>query len=255
MCLRGAGSRERAGGPTTVKLIGEMKVKLPVEAFVDQHNRWPKTGRHILAHYDDDTIVVYQAYSPLIGGYAIEHGRFGDGFKYTRMSWIKPNFMWMMYRSGWGRSQGQECVLGIRLRRSFFDSLLEQAVPSSFVPELFRDPSDWNAAVQRSDVRLQWDPDHLPNGHKCERRAIQIGLRGGTLESYGKREIIEIIDFRQFVAEQRVHIGDGTSRQLLMPVERVYWPSSELARATIGLDEADRLSDASNEGQLNSPPQ
>ena len=42
---------------------------------------------------------------------------------YNRMSWIKPNFLWMMYRSNWGRSQGQEVVLAVRLKRSFFDSL------------------------------------------------------------------------------------------------------------------------------------
>ena len=27
-------------------------------------------------------------------------------------------------------------------------------------------------------VRLQWDPDHDPEGGKCERRAIQLGLKG-----------------------------------------------------------------------------
>ena len=29
----------------------------------------------------------------------------------------------------------------------------------------------------KSDVRLQWDPDHLPNGESYKRRAIQLGLR------------------------------------------------------------------------------
>jgi len=66
---------------------------------------------------------------------------------------------------------------------------LEQAVPSAFVPELFDNPEEWKAAVARSDVRLQWDPDHDPFGNECERRAIQIGIRGKTLESYGKNDI------------------------------------------------------------------
>ena len=27
-------------------------------------------------------------------------------------------------------------------------------------------------------VRLQWDPDHTPKAGKCDRRAIQLGLKG-----------------------------------------------------------------------------
>ena len=67
---------------------------------------WPKEGRHILAQFDDDTVIVYQAYRPSIGRYAAEHGAFGGDFSYSRMSWVKPNFLWMMYRSGWG-TQGR----------------------------------------------------------------------------------------------------------------------------------------------------
>ena len=93
---------------------------------------WPETGRHVLAQYDDETIVVYQAYRPEIGLYAARHGRFAAGFSFTRMSWIKPNFLWMMYRSAWGTEEGQETILAIVLRRAFFDGLLAQAVPSAF---------------------------------------------------------------------------------------------------------------------------
>ena len=74
---------------------------LPITPYCDQGSAWPSAGRHILAQYDDDTIVVYQAYSQAIGGFALQHGYFGGDFKYTRMSWIKPNFLWMMYRSDW----------------------------------------------------------------------------------------------------------------------------------------------------------
>ena len=105
---------------------------IETESYAEQIQRWPESGRHILAQYDNETIIVYQAYRPEIGHFAADHGYFGGEFKYTRMSWIKPNFLWMMYRSDWGQSQGQEVVLAIRLRRTFFDSLLKQTVPSSF---------------------------------------------------------------------------------------------------------------------------
>lgn len=71
---------------------------IPTASYIEQSRQWPDSGRHILAHYDD-TIIVYQAYRPAIGHFAAEHAFFGGEFKYTRMSWIKPNFLWMMYRS------------------------------------------------------------------------------------------------------------------------------------------------------------
>ena len=97
-----------------------------------QKNIWPESGKHILAQYDDETIVVYQAYKPSIGKYAAINQYFGGDFSYSRMSWIKPNFLWMMYRSGWGTKPGQEVTLAIRISRLFFDTVLEKAVASSF---------------------------------------------------------------------------------------------------------------------------
>lgn len=74
---------------------------IPTTSYVEQSRSWPQSGRHILAHFNDDTIIVYQAYRPEIGHFAAKHGYFGGEFKYSRMSWIKPNFLWMMYRSDW----------------------------------------------------------------------------------------------------------------------------------------------------------
>ena len=212
-------------------------MNLKTKPYCEQVREWPESGRHILAQFDDETIIVYQAYRPQIGRFASEHGYFGGEFSYSRMSWIKPNFLWMMYRSNWAQSEGQEVVLSIRLRRTFFDSLLEQAVPSSFVPELFENQDAWKTAVSRSDVRLQWDPDHDPNGGKCERRAVQLGIRGETLKAYGKKEIVEIIDMSDLVSQQREFIGDWKSGKLLTPAEQVYVPSSEVAAPNVGLDE------------------
>lgn len=75
-------------------------LNLLTERYLDQLAHWPTEGQHILAQFDDETIVVYQAYNEAIGRYAIEHQRFGGAYSFSRMSWIKPNFLWMMYRSG-----------------------------------------------------------------------------------------------------------------------------------------------------------
>jgi hypothetical protein len=198
---------------------------LATAPYAEQMRRWPQAGRHILAQFDDDTIIVYQAYRPAISKFAIEKGYFGGEFKYSRMSWIKPNFLWMMYRSQWGQGEGQEVVVAVRLKRPFFDTLLAQAVPSSFDPAAFGSREEWASAVANSDVRLQWDPDHLPTGEKCERRAIQLGMRGAALESYGRREIVQIMDMSAFVAEQRSNIGGWENGKLITPTEDVYVPA------------------------------
>jgi hypothetical protein len=209
---------------------------LPTQSYAEQAKTWPQSGRHILAHYDEQTIVVYQAYRPSIGRHAAEHGTFGNGFSYERMSWIKPNFLWMMYRSDWGRAEGQEVVLAIRLRRQFFDELLAQAVPSSYVAEMYPTRDEWHDALRRSSVRLQWDPDHLPTGEKCVRRAIQLGLRGAALGAYGKSETLEIADVSPFVAEQRSNAPTWHDGRLLTPVGRVYVPTDLRVSAKIGLE-------------------
>ena len=68
----------------------ESDTALTLERYRDQQARWPAEGRHILAQYDETSVVVYQAYRPAIGHYAARHGRFGDEFSLNRMSWIKP---------------------------------------------------------------------------------------------------------------------------------------------------------------------
>jgi hypothetical protein len=93
---------------------------LPTEAYLAQSARWPRTGRHILAHFDDETVIVYQANRPRIAEYALAHQVFGGPeFSFARMTWMKPNFLWMMFRSGWGQKPDQE------LRRAELAARLE----------------------------------------------------------------------------------------------------------------------------------
>lgn len=66
------------------------------------------TGRRLLAQFNDREVIVYQAYKPELGNWALEHGYFGGGFSFARTSWIKPNFTWMMHRCGWASKQDQE---------------------------------------------------------------------------------------------------------------------------------------------------
>ena len=195
---------------------------LSLESYLAQTPSWPRQGQHILAQFDDDSIIVYQAYRPAIGHVAARNGAFGGDFSFSRMSWVKPNFLWMMYRSGWGTKAGQEITLAVRLRRTFFDEIYARAIASSFAASNFDDAASWKRAVAASDVRLQWDPDHDPSGAPVPRRAVQLGLRGATLAKYA-REALSIEDISDFVAAQRLH-ARGDYAALVTPRERVYAP-------------------------------
>ena len=52
------------------------KYEWKTEHYFSQKKKfWPKTGKHILAQYDDETVVVYQAYKPSIAEYAVKNQR------------------------------------------------------------------------------------------------------------------------------------------------------------------------------------
>lgn len=196
-------------------------MNLITEHYLAQNDRWPRSGRHILAQFDAESVVVYQAYRPEIGLFAARHGYFGGAFSLGRMSWIKPNFLWMMFRSGWGTKEGQEVTLAVRLKRDAFDEILRLAIHSSFTPEVYGTQEEWRRAVAGSDVRRQWDPDHGPAGNPLKRRAIQLGLRGDVLARYAKEWLLDIEDISEFVAEQRARAIIPFDR-LVAPQEDVY---------------------------------
>jgi hypothetical protein len=200
--------RARADRPMTLEL----------SSYAAQQAHWPTAGRHILAQFDDESVVVYQAYALEIGLYAAKHGRFGPGFSFTRMSWIKPNFLWMMFRSGWGTKEGQEVTLAIRMQRAAFDAIILAGVPTSYDPKRFASEADWRRTGASTCVRLQWDPDHDPAGAPLERRAIQLGLRGKTLKQFATEWIHSIEDISALVATQR----NRPLSELQVPLERVY---------------------------------
>ena len=138
------------------------------------------------------------------------------------MSWIKPGFLWMMYRAGWASKENQERILAISIKKTFFEDVLSQGVFSSYQKHIYESQENWKAALANGDVRIQWDPDHSPYGGKLERRAIQIGMKGKTLEAYGKEQINQIVDITDFVKAQKAFIDKRELDQLLIPNETVY---------------------------------
>jgi hypothetical protein len=195
---------------------------MPLETWRLQEQRLPQDGAVLLATFDDQTVVVYQAFRRSIADEAVADQRFGAKFSLTRMSWIKPGFLWMMYRSGWASKEDQQRILAVRVRRDAFDRWLAGGVPSSFDGTAFPSSDAWKAAVQRSSVRVQWDPDHDPAGKALARRAVQIGLRGPALVEYSSQAIVAIDDITVFVHDQHRHVVDDTLDDLVIPRQELY---------------------------------
>ncbi|WP_397364653.1 DUF4291 domain-containing protein [Olleya sp. R77988] len=200
-----------------------MKLKLYKEQIKD----WPENGHHIMAQFDEDKIIVYQSYRPEIGNFAAKNQYFGGAFSLNRMTWIKPNFLWMMYRNGWATKEGQEVVLAIHLKLEAFERYLEKAVYSRFQRAIYATKEDWQNQVKESSVRLQWDPDHNPYGAKEERRAIQLGLRNDQIERFSKEDILKIEDISSFVKQQHEYVLNKQLDKLLIPEEHPFFSSND----------------------------
>lgn len=195
-------------------------MKLKLKKYKEQLLDWPEKGHHIMAQYDNEQIIVYQSYRKEIGEFAIQNQYFGGAFSLERMTWIKPNFLWMMYRNGWGQKEGQEYVLAVHLKMEAFKKYLENAVYSSYNDRMEISREEWQDQVKTSSVRLQWDPDHDPFGNKLERIAIQIGLRNDFITSFAQDDIILIDDISDFVKEQYQYVLNDNLDHLMLPEEK-----------------------------------
>lgn len=175
----------------------------------------PQSGRHIVGQTNKDNIIVYQAFNPNIAKWAVAHQKFGGShYKFTRMSWIKPNFLWMMYRAGWAMKEHEQHILAIEISKTNFETLLAEGVHSSYIEKIYGTPENWKVEMAKAQVRIQWDPDHHPNGEKLERRAIQIGIKRELLQKFATEWIISVEDITAFVREQKRRIDSGLWNEL-----------------------------------------
>lgn len=181
--------------------------------------------RVIRAKYDDETISVYQAYRQEIAESAVRNQKFvSPPFKMERMTWIKPSFLWMMYRAGWASKEGQEHILEIRIRRDGFEWALENACLSHFDEEFHDSHGDWKATLVQSPVRIQWDPERNFHLQPLEYRSIQIGLSGPAVKRYVSEWIVEVTDITVFCKEIEELVIEGRFDEAKerVPHEEIY---------------------------------
>lgn len=194
--------------------------------------------RQIRADFTDETIRVYQAYSQAIGKPAVEEQTFSPPFSRSRMTWIKPSFLWMMYRSGWGTKPGQEVVLAIDITRTGFEWALSHACLSDFKPAVYQSHEEWAAILEQSPVRIQWDPERDLHLHRLDYRSIQIGLSRDAVDRYIDEWIVKISDVTPVAREIESLIRQSNidAAKSLMPNEKEYVVSDEIMRR-VGMQE------------------
>ncbi|WP_037357387.1 DUF4291 domain-containing protein [Amycolatopsis orientalis] len=180
--------------------------------------------RDVRASFTDQTVTVYQAYSRQIADAAVEAQTFVAPFKRERMTWIKPSFLWMMYRSGWAAKPDQERVLEIQLTRDGFEWALAHAALSSYEPGTYASQQHWAERKRISPVRIQWDPDRSLTLAPLSRRAIQIGLSSEAVDRYLDQWITSITDVTPLATRihRLVSSGHLDAAQEELPVEQVY---------------------------------
>jgi uncharacterized protein DUF4291 len=189
--------------------------------------------KEVRAFYDNSFIRVYQAYSNEIANSALKHKTFvSPPFKMTRMTWIKPSFLWMMYRAGWGfKDSNQQRILAIDLTRDGFLWALNNSCPSSFKPDLFESKEAWEEQKEVSPVRIQWDPERDILLNKLDHRSIQIGLTGEAVLRYSRDWVQEITDVTELAHEIKTLADQGHIERAkdLLPNELPFQLSPELA--------------------------
>ncbi|KAL8664081.1 MAG: hypothetical protein Q9202_003373 [Teloschistes flavicans] len=157
--------------------------------------------RQIRAHYDSETVTVYQAYSETIAIAAVEAQKLdaSPDFKQDRMTWIKPSWAWTIVTPGHGKTMTAE----------------EKAKP----------------------VRVQWDPERSIGMKILPHRSIQIGISGELATKWV--HWIESIEDVTHMAERLKEAVDAGSEGVgedemvergLVPRESVYAVDEELRK-------------------------
>ncbi|KAL7946033.1 hypothetical protein V8C42DRAFT_322284 [Trichoderma barbatum] len=189
--------------------------------------------RQIRASYDDNHIIVYQAYKASIAEAAVKAQKLNASpdFSPGRMTWIKPSWCWMMYRSGYSyKDDGQSRILALKMKREHFLGLLEQGILSTHPsPHAHVDKESTNKTAHEkpTDVRIQWDPERNAKLEALHYRSIQIGIPGTLSTKWANEWIVSIEDVTERARELKKAVEDQPDIALEELVSKGLVPKEE----------------------------
>ncbi|MFW1942452.1 DUF4291 domain-containing protein [Acinetobacter guillouiae] len=178
----------------------------------------------IRALYDRDTITVYPAYNQQIAQLAVQQQKFVSPFSFHRMTWIKPSFLWLMERSHWATKSNQNHILAIRIKRDFWEYLLQQSIHTDPTLSAHKNGEHWFESFENAKVHIQWDPERNLKGTKLEQRSIQIGISRFLIQAFNNTAIHSIQDITPLVTKmaQFRRLGKYKHAEKLLPKQRIY---------------------------------
>ncbi|MFB7457341.1 DUF4291 domain-containing protein [Streptomyces sp. NPDC056188] len=168
--------------------------------------------------------------------YERDLGRTRDKVCERGLTWVKPSFLWMMYRCGWGAKEGQETVLAVEISRDGFEWALRHACLSSYVRGVHPDRAAWQRQLKRAPARVQWDPERDLHLRPLPYRSLQLGLSGEAARRYADEWTVAIRDVTPLAHEIHalVNGGDLESAARLLPRERPYPVGDRLLAHLLG---------------------
>jgi len=193
---------------------------LRLEGYADHEHHLPAAGKFIIAQFDQENIIIYQAFKDSIAEYAVKHQRFGGvDYDFNRITWLKPSFLWMMYYSGWAKKENQENILAITLSREGFDELLSGAVLQHKLSSSYAGSETYS-----NEITIQWEHYYDLFGTKTDRYAAKIGIQGEAQRRYNEKWIRNIENITSYVRQQQQLLQENKMTQLMLPHERAYAP-------------------------------
>lgn len=229
----------------------ENEVKYFPATYRSQNRKIPDVQTFV-GEWDLEGVYVYQAYCDEIADYAVANETLGGpNFRSQRMTWIKPSFAWMLYRSGYATKHGQRRILKVKLSHNAITYILSHCVcvdtnraTQSAVRTKSRKSHTKEADGDLScgTGRVQWDPGRditTPDGKVPQKlggaRAIQIGIQG-QLSEYYVRNILSVEDVtglahqvrsaHQIKGRRQLQLRQAAMEELgsFLPLERPYMP-------------------------------
>jgi hypothetical protein len=181
--------------------------------------------KEIRAFFTNEFVRVYQAYNNIIADSALKHKQFvSPPFKIDRTTWIKPSFLWMMYRSGWATKENQNRILAIDITHQGFLWAVKHSCLSHFDSSIHISSKEWKKIKTTSPVIIQWDPERDLNLNKLTYRTIQLGLTYPAAKLYSEQWIIDISDITPLA--QNIKSLCDNNRQSdafsFLPIEKPY---------------------------------
>jgi hypothetical protein len=189
--------------------------------------------RQVRAVYTPETITVYQSYPVPIALAAARAGRFVPPFKRDRMSWLRPSFMWMMYRCRWATADGQDRVLAVEMTREGFEWALAHSCLGQYDHTFHPDREQWTQALKESPVRIQWEPERSLALTPLPYRSLQVGLGVDVIDKFVQEWTVGITDVTHLARRigEQVRRGDEHRARSMLPNEMPYPLPASIAAA------------------------